>query len=129
MSEGLRPKRPKLGIKRRLHQTEVALIARVLAQADNDAKVKEFNEKLNSIDVQEMPDGGMGSLYFVREGRKPEDRCFGARIAEMQFKDDDDVEVLVSVNVDTDGNLHELDIWKSDFSPVGSLDLDSGERV
>jgi len=39
-------------------------------------------------------------------------------VAEYQFTDADGVEVLISLNVDADGRPFELDVWKTDFSPL-----------
>ncbi len=47
-----------------------------------------------------------------------EDRKFGRRASECQFTDEDGVEVLASLNLDQDGNLYELDIWKTDFGKL-----------
>jgi len=69
--------------------------------------------------VSEMDDGGMGSLRLsVRGAPIPEKRRFGRKVAELQFTDVDGVEVLVTLNVDADGKPLELDIWKTDFSPL-----------
>lgn len=43
---------------------------------------------------------------------------FGGQVAEYQFTDADGVEVLASLNVDQDGRPFELDMWKTDFSPL-----------
>jgi hypothetical protein len=64
--------------------------------------------------VEEMNDGGMGSLLFV--GAK--DRCFGKRLGSAEFNDVDGTLVSVALNVDQHGELFELDIWKVDFSPL-----------
>ena len=69
--------------------------------------------------VSEMDDGGMGSLRLIARGASiSEKRRFGTKVAELQFTDADGVEVLVTLNVDTDGQPLELDIWKTDFSPL-----------
>lgn len=65
-----------------------------------------------------MNDGGMGSLLFVRS--KP-DRRLGEVVAEFQFKDEDNIPVLASLNLDEDGELFELDLFKADFSPLKRL--------
>lgn len=80
---------------------------------------------LDSLDLQGMPDGGMGSLYFSRPGRDANVRRFGHRIAELQFDDADGVLVVASLNADQDGDLYELDIWRTDFKPVISLNPES----
>lgn len=68
-----------------------------------------------------MNDGGMGSLYLLPEGRIVSNRKFGKQISEFQFTDIDGVEVIVSLNVDSDGNLFELDIWKTNFKELIKL--------
>jgi hypothetical protein len=73
---------------------------------------------LDSMLVQEMADGGMGSLYLVHPLKEHNKRHFGRRVAETQFADSDGVQVIASLNVDKDGDLFELDIWKVDFSPL-----------
>jgi hypothetical protein len=57
-------------------------------------------------------------LYFVSETKPPEQRRLGQRIAEMQFDDADGVAILASLNVDKEGDLYELDVWKTDYTPV-----------
>lgn len=56
----------------------------------------------------------MGSVRFVREAR----RAFGCEIARAEYTDDDGVLVSITVNVDQDGDLYEIDFWKTDFSPL-----------
>jgi hypothetical protein len=64
--------------------------------------------------VEEMNDGGMGSLRFVAGP----DRQFGKCVGSAEFNDADGVLVSVALNVDQRGQLFELDIWKVDFSPL-----------
>jgi len=106
----------KLGPIRRLRDPERALVRRLLDQqaSDNSALLS----RLDSLDVQEMPDGGMGSLYFPWPGKDARARHFGRRIAQLQFDDADGILVVASLNVDHDGDLYELDIWRVDFRPV-----------
>ncbi len=57
----------------------------------------------------------MGSVRFARrEGS----RSFGAEIARAEYTDDDGVLVSITVNVDENGDLFEIDFWKADFSPL-----------
>jgi hypothetical protein len=49
------------------------------------------------------------------------ERFFGSRVAELQFADTDGVQVIASLNVDKDGDLFELDMWKTNFSAVHRL--------
>lgn len=66
--------------------------------------------------VEEMNDGGMGSLRFVDDGQT--DRSFGAAFAEGRFLDEDGVPVSVVLNLDDRGALFELDVFKADFSAL-----------
>ena len=74
--------------------------------------------------VMPMSDGGMGSFtIFKTEIETRENRKFGRQISEYEFIDDDNIPVLVSLNVDEDDNLFEVDIWKADYNPVINLRL------
>jgi hypothetical protein len=64
--------------------------------------------------VEEMNDGGMGSLRFVGSAN----RRLGACVGEAEFDDADGVTVSVALNIDQRGELFELDVWKVDFSPL-----------
>lgn len=66
--------------------------------------------------VVEMSDGEMGSLKFARTDG--EEHRLGKTISRAEFMDEDGVTVSVVVNLDEDGHLYELDVWKVDFSPL-----------
>ncbi|WP_286920661.1 DUF6984 family protein [Flavobacterium sp. UBA4197] len=68
--------------------------------------------------VRQMDDGGMGSLRLFPHGVIDEDRIFGEQISEYIFEDEDGIKVIASLNVDEENNLFELDIWKTDYSPL-----------
>ena len=72
----------------------------------------------NGLLVCPMDDGEMGSLYLFPHGKVIEDRVLGEQISDFQFTDSDGVEVIASLNVDNNGNLFELDIWKTDFGKL-----------
>jgi hypothetical protein len=72
----------------------------------------------NGLLVCPMDDGEMGSLYLFTHGKVIEDRVLGEQISDFQFTDLDGVEVIASLNVDNNGNLFELDIWKTDFGKL-----------
>lgn len=78
------------------------------------------NWKKNIL-VCSMDDGDMGSLQLFPKGVQDVHRTFGQQISEHHFKDKDGVDVIASLNVDNTGNLLELDIWKTDFSPLLKL--------
>lgn len=85
---------------------------------------------LSEIDeafVEEMQDGGMGSLRFVSEdASRPR---FGKQICEATFHDEDDISVSIVINVDHRGRLLELDIFKADLSPLKKLPNPSDLRI
>jgi hypothetical protein len=92
---------------RPLNSKERDLITFIL---ERDSNASLFRSEL----VEEMNDGGMGSLRFVGGP----DRQFGKRVGSAEFNDADGVLVSVALNVDQRGQLFELDIWKVDFSPL-----------
>lgn len=100
---------------RPLNAPEKTLLARLSAQLGDAAP---WVDRLDFLRVQDMPDGEMGSLYFASDTKTSEGRKFGRRVAELQFDDADGVAILASLNVDTDGELYELDIWRTDFKRV-----------
>jgi hypothetical protein len=71
--------------------------------------------------VRPMDDGGMGSLLLFPRGLMNEKRMMGTRISECRFLDKDGIEVIASLNIDDKGDLYELDVWKTDFSPLISF--------
>ena len=75
----------------------------------------------NGLLVCPMYDGEMGSLYLFPQGKINESRKLGRQISEFQFTDIDGVEVIASLNVDVDGVLFELDIWKTNFEKFVKL--------
>lgn len=97
---------------RSLNKNEKSLVACLL----KGTSISNFD--LDSIKVNEMSDGGMGSLYFIRVGKSKDERQFGKCISERQFLDSDKIPILVSLNLDQDEELYELDIWKADFSQL-----------
>jgi hypothetical protein len=70
--------------------------------------------QLESAQVCDMDDGGMGSLEFAGGER----RSFGSCLVEAEYLDRDGVPVSIALNADTNGLLYELDMWKVDFAPL-----------
>lgn len=73
---------------------------------------------LQDIRVSQMDDGRMGSLRLAVRGAPVGERVFGRKAAEYQFSDTDGIQVIASLNVDQHGLPFELDVWKTDFSPL-----------
>ena len=70
------------------------------------------------VSVRAMKDEGMGSLVLHLPQVPAGLRKFGGRVAELQFKDSDGVDVIASLNIDQHRLPFELDVWKTDFSPL-----------
>jgi hypothetical protein len=112
---------PELGPPRPLREKELALIDKLLSGTVFAGKLSQLSRTL----VQDMPDGGMGSIQFCQASSTPDKRRFGKQIAEGDFRDVDGVPVSVTLNLDERGDLFELDVFKGDFSPLISYpDLD-----
>ena len=79
-------------------------------------KKNDWEKELNVI---EMPDG-MGSLLLIPEGQKMTNRMFKKQISDVLFKDIDGVDVIVSLNIDQEDFLYELDVWKMNYEKVKS---------
>ncbi len=98
---------------RRLRKEEVDLIT---AMTRDTPKASEISSSLSESIVEDMKDGGMGSLRFKDAGDRVQ--RFGKKIAEAEFTDEDGVPVSAVVNLDQNDKLFELDLWKMDFSPL-----------
>ena len=72
-------------------------------------------EALARVRVSPMEDGGMGSLRFEQKADRP---LFGREISQVTFHDLDGVPVLASLSISAADELHELDMFKGDFSPL-----------
>ena len=102
---------PSPGPTRSLREEERLLILSLLSGARGK---QELEKTLSTSLVTDMLDGGMGSIRFVRT----EPRTFGRALVETQYTDADGVLITIAVNVDTYGDLFELDFWKTDFSAL-----------
>ncbi len=71
--------------------------------------------------VTVMSDGDMGSLRF--ETMESQERHLKTVISEAEFTDNDGVLVSITLNLDQNGQLFELDVWKVDFKPLISFPL------
>lgn len=72
--------------------------------------------KLSTLEVEDMSDGGMGSIRFVNKEKKQ--RSYGSTLTNTEVVDEDNIPISIAINLDTDGEIYELDIWKVDFSPL-----------
>jgi hypothetical protein len=100
---------------RDLSSEEKTLLAALLEGKEQTAH---FVADLVDLAVKQMDDGGMGSLSLIPKSLQNTARSFGKRIVLGEFFDKDGIAVSVAVNLDQQGQLFELDIWKVDFSPL-----------
>ncbi|MDB5200976.1 MAG: hypothetical protein JWQ27_385 [Ferruginibacter sp.] len=64
--------------------------------------------------VIELDDGEMGSIQF--DLTKTKRRSYD--IIDVEYIDEDGTLVLIELTVDEEGNLFDLDFWKTDFSKL-----------
>ncbi len=104
-----RPTKP--GSPRHLRSGEKLLITQMVRGTRFEAQV--LRDLAHAL-VEDMSDGGMGSIRFraARRGK----RLFGQQISEATFVDDDGIAVSATLNLDQHGELFELDLWKVDNS-------------
>jgi hypothetical protein len=72
---------------------------------------------LETLEVVSLDDGGMGSLLLVPFGVS-ESRRYGGDVALERFSDTDGIPIFVSLFIDQQRCLFEIDIAKADLSPV-----------
>ena len=77
------------------------------------AKSADIELPTGQIEVTPLSDGGMGSFRIGNQCKR-----FGKQAAQIQFKDTDGTLVSAVLNIDENGSLFEVDIWKVDFSPL-----------
>jgi hypothetical protein len=94
---------------------EARLLSALVLKATDISLPSDWLAKLR---VQNMADDGVGSLRLIQNDGAVLKKAFGRRASEVQFTDADGVTVIASLNVDQNGQLFELDIWKVDFSPL-----------
>jgi hypothetical protein len=100
---------------RRPSEGEKALLAALL---ERQPRARAIALDLDNLLVQEMRDGGMGSLSLIPQGLECASRQFGEQLILAEFIDTDGIPVSVALNVDKKGMLYELDMWKVNFAPI-----------
>jgi len=109
--------------KRKLTQKEYTLLKHLIDKSSLELP----NDWVDDLLVSPMNDSGMGSLYLIPSTVENKERVFGKQISELHFKDKDNVMVIASLNVDANGKLYELDIWKTDYSKLIEIPTDFDE--
>lgn len=101
--------------RRKINDHEVKIVQKIAGDAGF-----ELPDNLSQFDVLELNDEGMGSIAFIREEKSYEDRTFGGAIGKLDYKDSDGIDILMQLNIDEEGFLYELDVWKVNFEPRNS---------
>jgi len=100
---------------RPLHEWERSLLE-ILGKEAGLPRERINEEALNNYRVQDMLDGGMGSIRFVSESGVRSCSRFG--VAQRWYKDSDGVDVIFELNLDDAGEAGEIDAWKVNFSAL-----------
>lgn len=103
-----------MGYNRNFTREEIELIS-YLSRIANYSLEDNWYESFRAKPLQ---DGNMGSLRFFHIQDQKCDRVFKRQISECTFRDEDGVLVLASLYTDQYDSLFELDLWKSDFTPL-----------
>jgi hypothetical protein len=96
---------------RPLRNDEVAVLDRLLEMVPNDARPRLDYELL----VEDMKDGGMGSIRFANE--TGETTKMGSELVTAEYIDEDQVSVLISINLDENGGFSRWTSGRSITSP------------
>ena len=104
--------------------SELRLLRFLLGNAGSSESLEEL---LGNLKVSDMDDGGMGSLRLFAADSSSTEREFGKCSSACQFADKDGVDVIASLNVDSNGDLYELDIWKTNFGKLIRIPESSSE--
>jgi hypothetical protein len=99
------------GKDRFLRGEEIELLCALLREHSSRKSLLANVEKAK---VRDLKDGQMGSVEFV--GDSPDVRRMSRCVAEADYVDSDGVSVSIAVNIDQEGNLFEIDMWKVDFN-------------
>lgn len=102
------------GINRIVSDYEWSLLELLLKKAS----LQYQSDLKKTLLVQPMNDEGMRGLYLFPNGMSDKNRKFGKQVSEYQFEDEDGIRIIASLYLDENGKLYELDIWKTDFSPI-----------
>ena len=73
-----------------------------------------LTKDLDTVNVCDMADGGMGSIKFFYDDKTK--RVCSETIIDADYCDQDGVLVEIAINLDQEGRLFEVDFWKVDFS-------------
>lgn len=97
---------------RPLRQEETEVLEALLGMVPSNAKPP-LEDELLAVD---LADGGMGSIRFTDGSDRP--RKMGSELVTAHYIDEDRIPVIISINLDQEGRLFEMDFWKVDYSAL-----------
>ena len=97
---------------RPLRQEETEVLEALLGMVPSNAKPP-VEAELFAVDLR---DGGMGSIRFTDKSDRP--RKMGSELVTAHYIDEDQTPVIISINLDQEGRLFEMDFWKVDFASL-----------
>ena len=100
---------------RKLLAGEIALIRKLLEFGDRAG----LGAQLEDVLVRSLDERSLGCFRFIPADGRP--RKFGDVAATGEAADTDHVLISFALNLDTGGELFELDAWKEDYTPVTAL--------
>jgi len=106
-----------MGSKRKMTDNERHLLSTLVVKAN----LKLSDNSVNSTLVENMEDGSMGSLILYPPDYLGASRNFGRQASDIIFQDTDGVNCIATLYLDENDKPFELDIWKTDFSPLIQL--------
>ena len=75
----------------------------------------------------DLTDGGMGSIRLT--DKIDQARKMGRELVTANYIDEDQIPVIISINLDQDGRLFEMDFWKVDYSSLKRYPTPAGLKV
>ena len=92
-----------------------------MAAVDGEVRSHDAAGNTTSVQVENVEVVGFGGVVFLSSTTQ----VFGSDIATAMLADADGVPVRVTLCLDNQDQLFELELWKVDFSPIIGVDLRS----
>jgi len=92
---------------REIRQEEIDIVSFLLQLRKDMTPIDAISDFVFDLD-----DGGMGSIKFLYN----KEQLFGRELIRAEYFDMDGTEVIISLNIDSEDRLMELEFWKVDFS-------------
>lgn len=81
--------------------------------------LSDFSFEIDNLQVLKLGNEGLFSLLINKKNEVYNiNRCFGKQISEIKLLDTDNKEIIISLYLDKQNNLYEIDFWKADYSNI-----------